>query len=388
MNRLVAIIASVFAVKCMAITVGADQPELYLPLIEGGKVALLTNHTGITSTGHIIDDMLDLEVELTGILTPEHGLRGTVDAGEEVKGGRDTRTGLTVVSMYGKNHMAAADSLVKASDIIVCDLQDVGARFYTYYITMMELMQSAAKYGKRFVVLDRPNPNGMIVDGPILERALYSGVGKIPVPVLHGATMGELALMICGEGWLGDNLTLLPEIVPVKDYTHSAFYHLPVAPSPNLNSDTAIALYPSLCFFEGTPVSVGRGTRAPFTMFGHPSFRSKWPAYSFTPQPRPGATKPMLSGEKCFGLDLASEDISQIHANGINLEYIIEAYNAWKKANPGKKFFKRFASLLFGTEKTVAQIEAGMSTAEIKESWQPGLGEYEKIRRKYLIYPL
>lgn len=369
------------------ITVGAERPDIYMPLLRGRRVALLSNHTGTAFGRHTLDLLLENGADVRVLFSPEHGFRGTADAGQHVASGRDQATGLPVVSLYGKRHTARADSAVALVDVVVTDLQDVGTRFYTYHITMMELMEAAARHGKEFVVFDRPNPNGMVVDGPMLDPALRSGVGRIPVPAVHGMTMAELALMINGERWLPDGLQLEHlHVVPCLGYDHSMNYSLPVAPSPNLRTDIAIALYPSLCYFEGTPVSVGRGTDNPFTMFGHPSMKSL--PFRFTPRSIPGATNPPCKDHLCYGRDLSHENIDTLHARGINLDYLIEAYRLMAPTmKKNGTFFRSFVDNLFGDAAVRRAIERGESADAIKRSWQPALDTFRMRRAPYLLYP-
>lgn len=393
MERLAIIIISLFALfyDCAArqLVVGAGRPDIYKPLLEGKRVGLLTNATGMFEGKHTIDLLRENGVDLRVIFTPEHGLRGTADAGESVASGRDKATGLPVVSLYGKGSATRGASAIKDVDVIVTDLQDVGTRFYTYYITMLKLMNAAAGAGKEFVVFDRPNPNGMYVDGPILERSLYSGVGQLPIPIVHGMTLGELARMIVGEGWLDDASTLKLNVVPCLGYTHSTRYDPPVPPSPNLRNGHAILLYPSLCFFEGTPLSVGRGTSCPFECYGHPVLTDM--PYSFTPKSMEGAKNPPLSGRRCHGRLLADLPADSVIQRGIDLSYIIEArdnYLAATASDPkAKPFFTSFFDLLAGSKSVRSMIEEGMSADEIRRSWQPQVEKFKRRRTKYLLYP-
>lgn len=376
--------AMIFIVAARAgVRTGADRAEIWRPLLEGRRVALLSNHTGLCGDGrHIADAMVEGGINVVTLLSPEHGFRGTADAGEHVAGGRDAVTGLPVVSMYTGRGSGLTDELLDGIDVIVVDLQDVGARFYTYYITMLQAMNAAARAGKSVIVLDRPNPLGMTVDGPVLDMALQSGVGKLPMPVIHGMTMGELALMANGEGWLSGGRAVGDlKVVECEGYTHSTRYALPVAPSPNLKTMEAIYLYPSLCLFEGTPVSVGRGTEMPFTVYGHPQMKGH--TFTFTPQPRPGAKTPPLSGRKCYGADLRGLDADSVIAAGLDLSYIIDAYRSTPRTI---KFFTPFFDKLAGTRELRRQIEAGKSADEIRRSWAPALERFGKVRAKYLLY--
>lgn len=379
-----------FTTYAAAPLAGADRSDIYLPLLEGKRIGLLSNHTGVVADGrHTLDVMRSLGLDVEVIFSPEHGFRGTADAGEKVNSSTDAATGLPIVSLYGKGALDKARAAIADVDVVVCDLQDVGTRFYTYYITMMQLMKIAADNNKEFVVLDRPNPNGMYVDGPILQRSLYSGVGKLPIPVVHGMTLGELARMIVGEKWLGSNVSDLQlSVVPCKNYSHSMTVELPVAPSPNLKSAQAIALYPSLCYFEGTPVSLGRGTANPFTVYGHPAF-AKTPGftYRFTPRSMPGAKTPPLMNTACYGEDLNGISIDSIHARGVDLSYVIKAYKTYIKSGYKKPFFTPFFDNLMGDASVRRRIEAGESAEQIRRSWQPAVDAFRAKRAKYLLYP-
>lgn len=362
--------------------VGAARTELYLDKLKGKRIALLSNHTGMVGDEHTLDLILHNGLNVTTIFSPEHGFRGTADAGEHVKSSVDKATGIPIASLYeGKTRMPSAATMDKF-DVIVTDLQDVGLRFYTYYISMMDLMNAAAKYGKEFMVLDRPNPNGMTVDGPVLDMKYSSGVGRIPVPAVHGMTMGELAQMIVGEGWLNGGAKIDLTVIPVENYTHHTRYELPVAPSPNLPDMKAIYLYPSTCLFEGTPVSLGRGTDMPFQVYGHPSIKAT--GFSFTPRSRPGAKNPPQLDKKCYGVDLRGIPDDTIIARGMDPQYVIDAYN--KMGRP-EGFFTRFFNLLAGSDRLQQQIKEGMTAEKIKESWQPGIEAFRKQRAPYLIYP-
>ncbi|MCM1029621.1 MAG: DUF1343 domain-containing protein [Pseudoflavonifractor sp.] len=366
-----------------SLLVGAERTDLYLPLLRGKRVALLSNHTGILPDGrHTLDLLLDSGINVTTIFSPEHGFRGTADAGEHVKSSVDPLTGIPIASLYDGKSRMPAKAVMDSIDIIVTDIQDVGLRFYTYYITMLDLMNAASNYGKEFMVLDRPNPNGMSIDGPVLDMNFRSGVGRLPIPVLHGMTLGELALMINGEGWLNDSSKAPLTVIPIQGYTHTTRYELSVAPSPNLPDMKAIYLYPSLCFFEGTPVSVGRGTSKPFHIYGHPAMKGR--SFSFTPESRPGAKNPPLLGKKCYGEDLSPLPDSAIIARGVDLTYLIDAY---RDLGMGNKFFTRFFDLLMGNSTVRAQIEQGMTAEQIKATWAPGIEAFRNRRSPYLLYP-
>ncbi len=369
-------------VCCRKPVVGAAQPEEYVPLLKGKRVALFSNHTGTVGDKHTVDILRENGVNVVTLFSPEHGFRGTADAGEHVSSSIDGPTGLPIVSLYGsKAQRIPSKEVLDGLDVIVCDIQDVGLRFYTYYCTMIDLMNAAKSAGKEFVVFDRPNPNGMYVDGPILDMKYSSGVGRLPIPVVHGLTLGEIALMANGEGWLQDGSQVPLTVVPVKNYTHQTRYELPVAPSPNLKSMKAIYLYPSMCYFEATPVSLGRGTDRPFEMYGHPAMKKS--GYSFTPQSLPGAKEPPQLGKLCYGVDLGGLDNEEIISRGIDLSYLIDAYN---QVGLGDKFFRSFFELLIGRGDIRKMIEDGRSAEEIKATWADDVAKFKEQRRPYLLY--
>ena len=352
-----------------------------MPLLAGKRVALLSNHTGLVGKEHTLDVMLRHGIKVTTIFSPEHGFRGNADAGEHVSSSVDSKTGIPIASLYdGKSRMPKKEVIDKF-DILVVDIQDVGLRFYTYYCTMIDLMNAAARYGKDFMVLDRPNPNGMYVDGPILDMKYESGVGRLPIPVVHGLTMGEIANMANGEGWLKEGRRVNLTVIRCKGYTHQSRYTLPVAPSPNLPNMLSIYLYPSTCYFEATPVSLGRGTDKPFQVYGHPNMKGY--SYSFTPRSRPGAKNPPQLNRLCHGVDLSSLDPEQVIARGINLEYVIDAY---RNLNMDDYFFRPFFEKLIGNGNIRKMIEAGKSAEEIKASWADDVAKFKQQRRKYLLY--
>lgn len=360
---------------------GDERTELYFHLLEGKRIALYSNHTGLANGKHIVDILKENKFDVTTILSPEHGFRGTADAGERVGDSVDEKTNIPIISMY-KFGIEGIDSTTAARfDILVVDIQDVGLRFYTYYITMWRLMDSCAKYGKLVIVLDRPNPNGFYVDGPILDMKYRSGVGWLPIPIVHGMTLGELALMINGEGWLTDKRKCELTVIPCKNYKHSTLYELPIPPSPNLPNIKSIYLYPSTCFFEGTVMSLGRGTSLPFQVYGHPDYKGS--NYSFTPQSISGAKNPPLLGKKCYGVDLSGTDDKYIRKQGIDLSYVIDAY---KNLNIGSKFFTSFFDLLAGCSYVREMIEQGCDADEIKARWQDDVTKFKKQRAPYLIY--
>ena len=375
------IVTAVGFAASSAIKVGAECVDEYVPLLAGKRVALLSNHTGLVGKEHTLDVMLRHGIKVTTIFSPEHGFRGNADAGEHVSSSVDSKTGIPIASLYdGKSRMPKKEVIDKF-DILVVDIQDVGLRFYTYYCTMIDLMNAAARYGKDFMVLDRPNPNGMYVDGPILDMKYESGVGRLPIPVVHGLTMGEIANMANGEGWLKEGRRVNLTVIRCKGYTHQSRYTLSVAPSPNLPNMLSIYLYPSTCYFEATPVSLGRGTDKPFQVYGHPNMKGY--SYSFTPRSRPGAKNPPQLNRLCHGVDLSSLDPEQVIARGINLEYVIDAY---RNLNMDDYFFRPFFEKLIGNGNIRKMIEAGKSAEEIKASWADDVAKFKQQRRKYLLY--
>lgn len=364
------------------VRVGAAQTDKYFPLLEGRRVALFSNHTGMVGDRHTVDLMLDGGINVVTLFSPEHGFRGTADAGEHVASGIDGPTGLPIASLYeGKGKRMPAKDVMDKFDVLVVDIQDVGLRYYTYYCTMIDLMNAASVYGKDVVVLDRPNPNGMTVDGPILDMKYSSGVGRLPIPIVHGMTLGELARMANGEGWLKDGAKVPLTVIPCEGYTHQTRYRLPVAPSPNLRTMLAIYLYPSTCYFEATPVSLGRGTERPFEIYGHPDMKGR--SFSFTPRSMTGAKNPPQKDQLCHGVDLGGMSEEEAIAQGINLEYIIDAY---RDLGMGDKFFRNFFELLIGRGDIRGMIEAGKNADEIKATWAGDVARFKDKRRKYLLY--
>lgn len=362
------------------IVLGIEQFDLYGPLLAGKQVGIVANQTSVMpiESIHLVDFLISKDISVKKVFAPEHGFRGTADAGEHVTDGMDAKTGIPIISLYGNNKKPSQEQL-KNVDVMVFDIQDVGARFYTYISTLNYVMEACAEAGIPVIVLDRPNPNGHYIDGPTMEPKNESFVGMNPVPVVHGMTIGEYAQMINGEGWLKNNAICNLTVIKMVGYTHDTPYSLPIKPSPNLPNDRAINLYPSLCFFEGTFISAGRGTDMQFQVFGAPSLPiSKYP-FRFTPQANEGARNPKFKGQQCHGKDLRNEP----RLNKINLEWLIEAYNA-----NGKKsdFFNAFFVKLAGTEKLQQQIEQGLSAEEIRDSWKAGLAAFQKIRGKYLVY--
>lgn len=363
--------------------VGAERTSEYFPLIKGKNIALVANHTSLIVGVHLVDTLLSAQIKVVKVFSPEHGFRGNADAGQEIADKIDLVTGLPIISLYGKNKKPQAADLADV-DVVIFDIQDVGARFYTYISTMTYVMEACAENRIPLIILDRPNPNGFYVDGPVLESEFKSFVGLHPVPIVHGMTVGEYAQMVNGEGWLENGVKCELSVIPVENYTHSDFYELPVKPSPNLPNKNAVFLYPSLCLFEGTIVSVGRGTDLPFQVIGHPDFVIG--SYFFTPKSIPGvASKPKYEGVQCFGQNLIgfAESMFQ-QPRQLHLFWLIEYYKILKdKGN----FFDSYFEKLAGTSRLRKQIEEGWSEEQIRESWQPGLERFKQIRKKYLLYP-
>lgn len=372
-----AIAQSTRTIKTTNILTGAEQTAIYLPLLEGKKVGLVVNHTSIIGTTHLLDTLLLSGINVVMAFAPEHGFRGKADAGEKVGNQVDPATNTPIISLYGKNKKPSHDQF-KGLDIIVFDMQDVGARFYTYYSTMFYVMQTAAEMNIPVIILDRPNPNGHYIDGPVLDTTCCkSFVGLLPLPVVHGLTLGELAQMINGERWLGANLKCSLKIIPVKDYTHNTRYSLPVKPSPNLPNEQAISLYPSVCLFEGTKFCIGKGTEYPYQIIVAPD--TVYGSFSFTPTNYQGMAKdPIFANQKCYGLDLRKASV-----NGFTLSYIIDLY---KKEKHKETFFIPFFEKLIGNKYVRAQIEKGMTEEQIKATWVNELAQYKITRKKYLLY--
>ncbi|MBJ6369309.1 exo-beta-N-acetylmuramidase NamZ family protein [Snuella sedimenti] len=371
------------ALQIPAPLVGANQTENYLALLQGKRVGIVANQTSVifkkTNTfTHLVDSLLSLNITIRKVFAPEHGFRGKADAGEVVKDGIDTKTGLPIVSLYGSNKKPTKEQL-KDLDVVIFDIQDVGVRFYTYISTLHYVMEACAEQQIPVIVLDRPNPNGHYIDGPVLEPDHKSFVGMHPIPVVHGMTIGEYAQMINGEKWLDNSIPCNLKIIPIKHYTHTTSYELPIKPSPNLPNAKAINLYPSLCFFEGTNVNAGRGTNLQFQIFGSPFLNSKVYDYSFTPQPNEGAKSPKHLNKLCYGKNLTQTPI----LNSLNLSWLITSY---KNTKDKTLFFNAFFTKLAGTKKLQQQIEQGLSEDAIKATWQEGLKVFDTIRSKYLIY--
>jgi uncharacterized protein YbbC (DUF1343 family) len=356
---------------------GADNYSTYLPLLKNKKVGIVTNQTGILSDKkHVVDFLLEQKIDLKKIYAPEHGFRGTADAGELIKDGKDTKTGLPILSLYGDNKKPKPEQLA-GIDILLFDLQDVGARFYTYISSLHYIMEACAENNIPLLILDRPNPNADIIDGPILEKENSSFVGMHQIPVLHGMTIGEYGQMINGEKWLKNGVQCRLTVIPCLNYNRKAFYPIPVKPSPNLPNPKAVNLYASLCFFEGTNVSLGRGTNKQFQIYGSPDLPNT--GFSFTPMPNEGAKEPPLKGKLCYGEDLSTTP----NVNRLELKWLIKAYN---ETSDKSKFFIPFFTKLAGTKKLQQQIEAGVSESDIRKSWEKGLADFKEMRKKYLMY--
>lgn len=377
----IALILSSIAVQAQTVKVGAEITDAYFPLIRGKRVAVMSNQTGRVGNEHLVDLLIRNKFNVVGIFSPEHGFRGTADAGEHVASSVDEKTGVPVWSLYGSGSGKPSADKMEKFDVLLFDLQDVGLRFYTYYASMARLMDACAEHSKKMIVLDRPNPNGFFVDGPILDMKHKSGVGWLPVPVVHGMTLGELALMINGEKWLPQGRICDVTVIPCQNYTHQTRYELPVAPSPNLPNTQSIYLYPSTCLFEGTVVSLGRGTSFPFQVYGHPDYKGS--DFSFTPRSVPGAKNPPLLNKKCYGVDLRNVSQEYIWENGFDLSYVIDAY---KNLKMGDKFFTGFFEKLVGVDYIRQDIIAGKSAQEIKDKWYCDVVKFKQQRRPYLLY--
>ncbi len=364
------------------VTVGAERTEKYLHLLTGKKVALVANHTALVGTTHLADTLLSAGVQLVKIFAPEHGFRGNADAGEHISSYTDEKTGLPVISIYGKNFKPKPEDL-KGIDIVVFDIQDVGVRFYTFLSTMHYVMEACAENNIPFLLLDRPNPNGYFVDGPVLDLKFSSFVGMHPIPLVHGMTLGELAKMINAEGWLKDGKQCKLEVIPCVGYTHSTMYRLPVKPSPNLPNMLSVYLYPSLGLFEGTVMSVGRGTEFPFQVYGHPGMKST--VFSFTPARMEGFDKnPLYKEQVCHGVDLRDfEERFVVDRREIILEWLQFAY---RNVDDKENFFNPFFSRLIGNDQVADMVKKGASITQIRKTWEKDVAEFKKMRKKYLLY--
>ncbi len=363
------------------VVVGAERTSEYYPALKGKRVAVFSNHTGMVGDRHLVDMLVADGMNVVTIFSPEHGFRGDADAGEHVAGSVDSKTGIKISSLYDGKSGRPSDESMHSFDVLLVDIQDVGLRYYTYYISMVKLMDACAEFGRRVIVLDRPNPNGHYIDGPILDMKYKSGVGWLPIPVVHGLTLGELARMVNGEHWLPEDRVCDLTVVPCLNYTHQTHYVLPVAPSPNLPNMRAVYLYPSTCYFEATPVSLGRGTEWPFQVYGHPNMKGY--EFSFTPRSVPGAKNPPQLNKRCYGVDLTGLTDEEIWTKGINLEYVIDAY---RNLNMGDQFFRSFFEKLIGVDYVRRMIEEGKSADEIKAMWRGDVEKFRKQRRPYLLY--
>lgn len=360
---------------------GASQFGKYEGMIKGRTIAILANQTSMAGSEHLVDMLIEKGMKIKVIFAPEHGFRDLADAGATIDNGKDMKTGIPIISLYGKHNKPTKDDLA-GIEVVIFDIQDVGTRFYTYISTLQYLLEACAENNVKCIILDRPNPNGFYVDGNILDTAYTSFVGMNPIPVVHGMTVGEYARMLNGEGWLKGGVKCDLKVIKCRNYTHKTLYELPVKPSPNLPNQNSIYLYPSTCFFEGTNLSVGRGTQFPFQVFGSPEMPDK--GFSFTPESVPGAKNPPFLGKKCFGTDLSrAMENGIVPSPEIKLEWVISAYNDY----PDKtKFFTSYFDVLAGGPVLREQIQKGMSGEEIRDTWKPGLEKFEKIREKYLLY--
>lgn len=370
--------------KNSSILTGADQTEKYIPLLKGKKIGLVVNQTAEINGVPLVDSLKSLGINIKAIFGPEHGFRGDADAGEKVGNYIDHKTGFPVVSLYGAKQAPSKEDL-KDIDLMIFDIQDVGARFYTYTITLARVMQACADNNVPLLILDRPNPIGNLVDGPILDPKFKSGVGIHPIPIAHGLTVGEFAKMINGEKWLINGAQCKLNIIKIANYNHAKEYILPVKPSPNLPNNLSIYLYPSICLFEGTVLSQGRGTTFPFQVLGHPQLKGKYD-FSFTPVSIAGMSKnPPLENQLCYGIDFRKMDTESIRKQkGLNIQLLIDLYQQY----PDKgSFFTPFFNKLAGNEVLMQQIKDGKTEKEIRESWAAGLGNYKEKRKAYLLYP-
>ena len=373
-NIIILILLSCFGANAQELVLGAEKINEIINSINNKNVAIVANQTSVVKNTHLVDTLTSLNQNIMLIFSPEHGFRGEADAGENIKDGVDTKTGIPILSLHGKHKKPTKESLENI-DIIIFDIQDVGARFYTYISTLHYILEAASEQGIQVIVLDRPNPNGHYIDGPILEEKYKSFVGKHPIPIVHGMTIGEYAKMIIGEKWIEQNCNL--KIIKMENYNRENIYDLPIKPSPNLPNKKAINLYPSLCLFERTTISIGRGTDYPFQHFGAPFLENN---YSFTPVSGEGSKYPKHENKICFGIDLRFQ---KKILNSINLDWIIECYN---QSSEKENFFTLNFDKLAGTDKLRLKIISGMSAEKISETWKEGLVEFQKIREKYLLY--
>ena len=361
------------------IVVGAEKLDEYLPLIDGKSVGIVGNQSSMIRSTHLVDSLLKLRVDIEKVFCPEHGFRGDADAGEQIDSSTDQKTGLPLISLYGKNKKPSADQL-KGIEVLLFDIQDVGVRFYTYISTLHYVMEACAENNITLIILDRPNPNGHYVDGPVLELDFKSFVGMHPVPIVHGMTIGEYGSMINGQGWLTNQAQCKLVVITCDNYTHDSPYSLPIPPSPNLRSDLSIQLYPSLCLLEGTEVSCGRGTDGPFERYGHPDFIES--EFFFIPVSGYGAKSPKFEGEKCFGVNLRDSEFER--ATKFDFSYLVDADNRLNgKLWEGKK---KIFNLLAGNDELWRQVKQETSEQDIRKSWEPELGDYKEMRKKYMLY--
>ncbi len=376
---------ALFSLVSMAeVQVGASRTDIYLPLLQGKRVALMSNHTGMVGDKHTLDILIENGINVTAIFSPEHGFRGTAREGEHVKSSIDEKTGVPILSLYDGKGGRPSDESMQKFDVLIVDIQDVGLRFYTYYITMVRLMDASAEHNKHVIIFDRPNPNGYYVDGPILDMKHKSGVGYLPIPVVHGMTLGELAQMVNGEKWLTDGQQVELTVIPCLNYTHQTLYRLPIAPSPNLRNMLSIYLYPSICLFEGTPVSLGRGTDKPFLCYGHPNMIHPSDGidvkrYDFIFHPTASTQK----GRTCYGVDLSGMSEEEALKKGFCLDYVIDAYKA---LNMDNFFFSAFFEKLVGVDYIRKMIIAGKTAEEIKATWENDVKQFIIQRKPYLLY--
>lgn len=364
------------------VTNGSERVDKYLNQLKNKNVAVVANQSSMISNVHMIDSLISLNINIIKIFCPEHGLRGVNDAGQKISDNIDEKTNIPILSLYGSHKKPTADDL-RNIDIVLFDLQDVGTRFYTYISTLTYVMEACAENNIPIIVLDRPNPNGFMIDGPVMEEEHQSFIGLHPVPVVYGMTIGEYAMMVAGEQWINKAYDLDLEVIPLIDYNHNMIVKLKIRPSPNLPNWQSVYLYPSLCFFEGTIISVGRGTELPFQVYGHPDISSG--NFIFTPKSKEGASDPKLKDEICNGENLQQyANRFNEHPHQINLQWIIETYQLLKDNHD---FFNNYFVKLAGTETLRIQIESGLSQEKIQQSWQPGINNFKNIRSKYLLYP-
>lgn len=379
------VILAFITLHCQAkqsrVIVGAEQTNDYLPILKNKRIAVFSNHTGMVGNKHLLDVLLENKINVVAIFSPEHGFRGNADAGEHVSSSVDQKTGVPILSLYDGQLGKPSEDSMRKFDLLIVDIQDVGLRFYTYYASMVRLMDACAEYNRKMLILDRPNPNGHYVDGPILDMKYKSGVGWLPIPVVHGMTLGELALMVNGERWLPASRICDVTVIKCKNYTHQTMYQLPIPPSPNLPNMKAVYLYPSICYFEATPVSLGRGTQLPFQVYGHPNMTGY--NYSFTPQSTSGAKNPPQLGRLCHGMNLSELSEEEIRKKGVDLSYLIDAY---RNLNMDDYFFRPFFERLIGTDYVRKMIEQGKDADEIKAMWKEDVEKFKVQRRPYLLY--